>query len=201
MFRTATTIYHSLGDHQPGLPGESMKYVALLRGVNVGGKNMLPMKLLAEMFSAAGCTDVRTYINSGNVVFSAPAKHQKKLPALIEKRIAEQFGFHVPVIVRSATQLAATVRGNPFLQAGQPEKALHVYFLAQQASPDAIARLDTHRSPGDRFHVAGGEVYLHLTNGVANMKLTNAYFDSRLATVCTCRNWATVLKLLEMTKV
>lgn len=176
-----------------------MKYVALLRGVNVGGKNMLPMKNLVAMFEAAGCKDVRTYINSGNVVFSAPARIQKKLPVLITKQISEQFGFHVPVIVRSSEQLSETVRGNPFLREGQTEKALYVYFLAEQANADAIQRLDINRSPGDRFHMAGGEVYIHLTSGAADTKLTNAYFDSRLSTVCTGRNWATVLKLLEMT--
>jgi uncharacterized protein (DUF1697 family) len=171
--------------------------VALLRGINVGGNNMLPMKELAKMFADAACTDVRTYIQSGNVIFNKPgsaAGIADRIAASIEKR----FGFRVPVILRTAEELRKTIRDNPFLAAGVDAKALHVYFLAEAPNARAIAGLDPARSAGDAFQVRGQEIYLHLPNGMGRSKLTNAYFDSKLSTTCTARNWATVLRLSEM---
>ena len=177
-----------------------MKHVALLRAINLGGKNKLPMKDLAAMFVAAGCRDVATYIQSGNVVFSASAAVLKKLPQTISKRIADDFGHKVPVFIRSHEQLAAVVSGNPFLKAGEQEKTLHVVFLADVLGAEAVAKLDPQRSPPDRFTVVGQHIYVHLPNGVGRSKLTNAWMESKLSTVCTARNWNTVLKLREMTK-
>jgi uncharacterized protein (DUF1697 family) len=173
-------------------------YVALLRGVNVGGKNILPMADLSRMFEEAGCAGVRTYIQSGNVRFSASQAKAAKLPSLIAARIAEQFGHRTPVLLRSAEELGETIRNNSFLQAGAPENHLHVLFLADQPDPGAVASLDPDRSPPDAFVVRGREIYLRCPNGVGVTKLTNAWFDSRLATISTGRNWRTVLKLLEL---
>ncbi|MGA2905413.1 MAG: DUF1697 domain-containing protein [Candidatus Korobacteraceae bacterium] len=173
-------------------------YVAMLRGINVGGKHVLPMKQLAEMFVEARCANVRTYIQSGNVIFTASPKVIKGLPALLKKKIEERFGFSVPVVLRNREELAQAARSNPLLKAGLPEQTLHVYFLADVPTADAVKALDPHRSAPDAFHVSGREVYLHLPNGMARTKLTNAYFDSKLSTIATARNWATVLKLLEM---
>ena len=173
-------------------------YVALLRGINVGGKHLLPMKQLVEMFTEAGCVNVRNYIQSGNIIFTAPPKVVQGLPALMSKDIEQRFGFSAPVILRTREELAKVARRNPFLKAGLPESTLHVYFLADEPNAAAIKNLDSNRSPGDRFHVAGREIYLHLPNGMARTKLTSAYFDSKLSTIATARNWATVLKLLEM---
>lgn len=173
-------------------------YVALLRGINVGGKHIVPMKQLAEIFTAAKCANVRTYIQSGNVVFTAPPKVAKVLPALLAKKIEERFGFCVPVVLRDREELANAVRCNPFLKAGLPQPTLHVYFLADMPTADAVKSLDPERSAPDAFHVSSREIYLHMPNGMARTKLTSAYFDSRLKTVCTARNWNTVLKLLEM---
>ena len=174
------------------------RYVALLRGINVGGKHKLPMPALAEVFSSCRCCDVRTYIQSGNVVFTAPAEVAQKLPAVLAKKIAEQFGFQVPIILRSYEELARAVRANPFLSDGLPENALHVYFLTDVPSAQAVKGLDPKRSAPDEFRIVGREIYLHLPNGMARTKLTNAYFDAKLSTVCTARNWATAQKLLEM---
>lgn len=174
------------------------RYVALLRGINVGGKNMLPMKELAAMFVAAGCSEVETYIQSGNVVFSASAGVTKGLDAKITKRIEEKFGWRVPVVMRSAAQMKMVVMENPFLKTGSEVELMYVYFLGAAPGVEMVAGLDAGRSPGDRFEVVGGEIYLELGNGMGNSKLTNAYFDSKLKTVSTARNWRTVLKLAEM---
>jgi uncharacterized protein (DUF1697 family) len=174
-----------------------MTYVALLRGINVGGKNILPMKELSQMFSDAACTGVRTFIQSGNVIFDAPAGAPGICDA-IKAKIEKRYGYRTPLILRTSAQLHKTIRENPFLKAGADEKLLYVYFLADPPKASAIATLDPARSAPDAFHVHGQEIYLHLPNGMARTKLTNAYFDSKLSTICTARNWATVLKLAAM---
>jgi uncharacterized protein (DUF1697 family) len=174
-----------------------MTHLALLRGINVGGKNSLPMKELVQMFSGAGCTNVRTFIQSGNVIFEAPGG-ALGIGDAIKAKIEKRYGYRIPIIIRTSEQLLKTIRGNPFLKPGADEKALHVYFLADSPKASTIAGLDPARSAPDAFHVRGQEIYLHLPNGMARTKLTNAYFDSKLSTICTARNWATVLKLSHM---
>ena len=175
-------------------------YIALLRGINVGGRNKLPMKDLARMFEGAGCTDVRTYIQSGNVVFRADEALAGRIGGLIVATIEEELGYQVPVVVRSAEQLERAVAGNPFAGDEVDDKQLHVAFLAEEPKEAAVAELDPERSPPDRFEISGREIYMHLPNGVARSKLSNAYFDRVLATVSTVRNWRTTKRLLEMAK-
>jgi uncharacterized protein (DUF1697 family) len=176
------------------------KYVALLRGINVGGKNILPMKDLAAIFREGACSDVSTFIQSGNVLFNAGRDAESVLPEKVSKQIAVRFGYQIPVVLRSIGELDRTAGGNPFLTAGVDDKALHVYFLRELPSAEAVAALDAERSLPDRFAVRGREIYLHLPNGMARTKLTNAWFDSKLKTVSTARNWNTVLKLLALMK-
>jgi len=176
----------------------SSKHVALLRGINVGGKNMLPMKELAAMFVKAGCVDVVTYIQSGNVVFSAEDKVVAGLSGAIAKQVEARFGIQVSVVLRTAAEINAVIRGNPFLETGANEEMLHVCFLAEQPGKDLVAGLDVGRSVPDAFDVVGREIYMQLVNGVSGTKLTNVYFDSKLKTVSTMRNWRTVLKLAEL---
>ena len=173
-------------------------YVAFLRGINVGGKNKLPMKDLVEMFVTAGAEDVRSYIQSGNVLFRASPGVAARLSGQITTQIATSFGYRTPVILRTVDQLRGVISDNPFLKAGAAEETLHVMFLADLPSPTNVDNLDPDRSPPDRFIVRGREVYLQLPNGVANSKFTNNYFDSKLATTSTGRNWRTVTKLLEL---
>lgn len=175
-------------------------FVALLRGINVGGKNSLPMKDLAAMFVKAGCTGVTTYIQSGNVVFQAEKALAFKLPELISKAIQKGFDMEIPVLVRSAAELGAVTKGNPFLKSKAGLEALHVAFLSSAPSQAALHSLDPKRSPGDEFRVLDREIYLHCPNGFGRTKLTNQYFDSKLSVTSTIRNWKTVLKLLEMTQ-
>jgi uncharacterized protein (DUF1697 family) len=174
-------------------------YVALLRGVNVGGKNKLPMKDLAAMFGEEGCSDVVSYIQSGNVVFRATDACAGRIPAAIAKAVADRLDFRAPVVMRTAGELRGVARGNPFLRAGAEAESLHVVFLADRPSPARVATLDPKRSPPDAFEVVGREIYLRCPNGVGRSKLTNAYFDAKLATTSTMRNWRTVEKLVEMT--
>jgi len=173
-------------------------HLALLRGINVGGKNKLPMNVLVEMFVEAGCNDVRTYIQSGNVIFNASRSVSARVPVRITAQIAERFGFRTPVILRTTEQVRDVTCHNPFLEAGAAPETLYVMFLADPPSALHVEKLDPDRSPPDAFRVRGQEIYMHLPDGVANSKLTNAYFDSKLATTGTSRNWRTVTKLLEL---
>jgi uncharacterized protein (DUF1697 family) len=172
-------------------------HVALLRGVNVGGKNKVPMADLAVVFTEAGCSAVRTYIQSGNVVFTAPAEIVPGLAALLAEGIEARFGVRSPVVLRSAAELARVPEQSPFLATDGPER-LHVMFLADLPASAAVAKLDGERSAPDRFVVVGREVHLHLPGGVARTRLTNDYFDRTLGTVSTMRNWNTVAKLIDM---
>ena len=174
------------------------KYVALLRGINVGGKNKLPMKDLLELCITAGCSNVQTYIQSGNVIFSSPASDTSKLAAGVTAQIRKRFGYQIAVVLRTAPQLQNIVRNNPFPRAGAAENSLYVMFLADLPDRAHFALLDPLRSPGDSFTVAGQEIFLHLPNGAARTRLTNAWFDAKLGTIGTSRNWRTVLKLLEL---
>ena len=172
--------------------------IALLRGINVGGKNRLPMKELAALFVDAGCEDVRTYIQSGNVVFRTGSTEGEDISTVISASILSRLGYQIPVITRTAREFQEIVQANPFVEAGAEADKLHFMFLAELPDSANVEALDTDRSPGDEFAVLGREIYLHCPNGVARSKLTNSYFDSRLSTTSTTRNWRTTLKLLEL---
>lgn len=176
----------------------SSTHVALLRGINVGGKHRLRMASLKEIFENAGATEVATYIQSGNVVFHCPASKLEGVVRGVEKEIEKREGFEVPIVTRTAEELAEIVKTNPFDDGSADPKALHVMILADEPKRSAVENLDPDRSPPDRFEVIGAEIFLHCPNGVARTKLTTSYFDAQLDTTSTMRNWRTVLKLLEM---
>jgi uncharacterized protein (DUF1697 family) len=165
-------------------------YVCLLRGVNVGGKNKLPMKALAALFESLGHAGVRTFIQSGNVVFSSKAKPDS---AKIEAAIADEFSLQIPVVVRSATELKRAIAANPF----DDVERVHVAFLAAKPAAPAVRSLEPGPFAPERFAVKGTEIYLYLPNGMARTKLP-AYLDRRLKVSATIRNWRTTNKLAEM---
>ncbi len=181
------------------MPGEDVLgiHVALLRGINVGGKNKLPMKPLVGIFEAAGCVDVSTYIQSGNVVFRASGDLAREIPERIRMAIEADLDLRVPVVTRTADELRAVLADHPFLAAGVDPKQLAVGFLAERPAPEDVARLDPDRSPPDEFAVRGREIYLRFPNGVARSKLSSAYLDSRLGTTTTVRNHRTLVALIE----
>ena len=172
--------------------------VALLRAVNVGGKNRLPMTVVAEIFSDAGAVDVQTYIQSDNVVFRATPGIAELLPSVVTAAIMENFGFSVPVIVRSAAEFRRLARDNPFLGDGVDTTKLHVTFLSDRPDAARAEALDPGPASTDKLAVQGHEVYLHCPNGMGRSRLTTAYLDAKLATTSTIRNWKTVLKLVDM---
>ncbi len=176
--------------------------VALLRGVNVGGRNILPMKELVAAMGLLGLDGAKTYIQSGNIVFRATRAHgtESELRVKLEGCIEETFGLRVPVVLRTARELAEVVASNPFFARGANEEALHVAFLAVLPTASAVATLDSLRSPPDEFVVHKREIFVHCPGGLGKTKLTNAYFDRQLKTTSTVRNWRTVKTLLAMTR-
>jgi uncharacterized protein (DUF1697 family) len=171
-------------------------YAALLRAVNVGGRKV-PMKDLQALFEDQGHEKVVTYIQSGNVVFDgrgSAATLAKELSAAIE----HAFGLKTPVVLRTRAQLEKVVATNPYAAPGVEARQLHVVFLGDAPTAKAIGALDPDRSPPDEFTVIGKEIYILAPNGVGNSKLTIDWFEKRLGTVGTNRNWNTVNKLLAL---
>lgn len=166
--------------------------VALLRGVNVGGKNKLPMADLRALVESLGHVDVSTYIQSGNVVFTGD---RSVTPESWQSAIAKQFGLNVTVVLRTASELDKIVNANPFSRV--ETSTLHVGFMTKKPSVALVAKLDAARFRPDELSVRGRELYLHLPNGMGRSKLP-AYLDRQLKISTTVRNWNTVTKLLEL---
>lgn len=174
--------------------------VALLRGVNVGGQAKVPMAELRQVAEEVGLGDVRTYVQSGNVAFTVPAKKAlSAVPDTLRTAISTRFGVDVDVLVRTGDQLATLADRNPFLDDESRPTMLHVVFLAGTPDRSRIAGLDPDRAPGDRFVVDGDEIFVHYPDGSGRSKLTLDYFERTLAVRGTARNWNTVTRLLEMT--
>jgi uncharacterized protein (DUF1697 family) len=186
-----------LGAVAPTRTRSSGVRVALLRGINVGGKNRLPMEALRELFRDAGAEQVSTYIQSGNVLFRASATLARRLPELVSAAIEERFGYRVAVVLRSAAELRAVPARNPFRGPRVRPEHLHVVFLAARPAAARVANLDPARSKTDRFAVDGREIFLHCPGGLARTKLGIDWFDRRLGTSGTVRNWKTTAALIE----
>jgi uncharacterized protein (DUF1697 family) len=173
-------------------------YVAFLRGINVGGKNNVPMPALRSVTESLGHEDVQTYIQSGNVLFTSRSRSVAGITAALEAAIAKEFDLPVRVVVRSQRELQRAAGANPFLADGADPAALHVVFLGSSPTKAAVRALDPERSPPDEFAVRNAEVYLHCPNGIGRSRLTVDYFERTLGGPATIRNWKTVNRLLEM---
>src|SRR6266700_1107293 len=170
----------------------------MMRGINVGGQKIIRMENLRASFEALGFRRVRSYVQSGNVIFEA-AKTLDNLSVIIGKKILGDYGFSVPVILRTADEVKKIVSGNPFLnEKGIDSSKLHVTFLSAVTSEAALAKLDTLNENPDQFRIKGREVYLYCPNGYGRIKLSNAAFEKLLSVEATTRNWKTVNKLVEM---
>jgi uncharacterized protein (DUF1697 family) len=174
------------------------RYVALLRGINLGAKNKVAMGDLRGLIEALGYNDVRTYLQSGNLIFDSSSSSREKIAARIEKAIAGEFGLDIAVIMRTHPELERVATGNPFFSKAAKHTSLQVMFLADSPSSKAVKALDPDRSAPDRFHVRGKDVFLWLPKGSARSKLTITYFEKALGTRATARNWRTVTKLLHL---
>ncbi len=169
--------------------------IALFRGINVGGRNILPMAALREILDEIGCSDVRTYIQSGNALFRSrlgAASLAKRLRAAIDER----FGFAPDVLILDADAFAAIAAANPFPQAAGAPKSVHVIFLASPPVTPDLASLEAVCAPSESFELRDRAFYLHAPEGIARSKLA-ARVETALGVPTTARNWRTVSKLLE----
>lgn len=173
-------------------------FVALLRAVNVGGKNKLPMSTLRASLEAAGFADVVTYIQSGNVVVKASERSSRTVARRVEAAIEAEFGLEVEALVRSGKELVKVIDSNPFVGRVADVTKLHVLFLDRK--PDVVALETLAQKPfgPDEFVAGASEVYLHCPDGVGRSKLVIAMGPKLAPAVATMRNWNTVTKLAQM---
>jgi len=175
-------------------------YAALLRAINLGGRNKISMPDLRTLFEEGlGAKDVRTHVQSGNVVFRHGERSQARLAAAIEGRISDDLGLAITVLLRTPTELAEAVAGSPFATKGADLSTVHVTFLVDRPGAERVAGVDPAKFSPDEFAVIGRDVHVHCPQGYGRTKLSNAFFERKLGQPATTRNWKTVTTLAEMT--
>jgi uncharacterized protein (DUF1697 family) len=176
-------------------------YISILRGINVSGQKIIKMESLREICEALGFSEVRTYIQSGNIIFSFAETDEIALGGLISGAIQKKFGFEVPVIVLTANELKEVLECNPFKD--DPEKEisfLHITFLSSVPQNPDLLKIDEKKFPGEEFSLKGRVVYLYLPKGYGTTKLSNAFIEKVLGVTATTRNLKTSLELFRMTE-
>jgi uncharacterized protein (DUF1697 family) len=175
--------------------------IALLRGINVGGHNKIPMAELRRLCDEIGWRNVATYIQSGNIVFSAD-REAGKLEDELQSAVRDRFGHDVHTLVRTAENWADYVSANPFPRASEDQPNLVMLGLSKSPLPDDAAdRLQERAAAEERVVRAAGALWIHFPNGAARSKLTPTVLERLAASPVTTRNWRTVLKLQSMLKV
>ncbi len=172
-------------------------YIALFRGINVGGRNVLPMRELVRDMQSLNCQDVRTLIQSGNAVFQYSRKSAASLGAKIAKKIEDRRGFKPLVLILNTRQLQKVIASNPFPEAEAEPQTLHLFFLATPPPAPEMNALAGAKSSSERFHLTDHVFYLHAPDGVDRSKLAPKV-EKLLRVQATARNWRTVVKLAEM---
>lgn len=170
-------------------------WVALLRAVNVGGRNAVPMAGLRGVLEEAGCSSVATYIQSGNVVFRHTSKARGALAAELEALVQKTFGVPSAVVLRTFAEIRKLAAAEPF---GGDTEHTYVAFLTAKPERKAVTALETLDIAPEGVEVVGSDVFLHYPNGLGRAKLTGALLERRLGVPGTVRNWRTVTRLAEM---
>lgn len=171
-----------------------MVYVALLRGINVGGHKLIKMAELKAMFEALGLTKVQTYIQSGNVLFASNEEEAEPLRRRIEQQIEAVFGFDVPVALRTLDEWERIIAQCPF----PADESLYVAVMTEAPLPEGVDRLQAHKIDGDEFRIGSREVYLLYRQPVHKSKLTNNLLEKKLGVPATSRNWQTMTRLAAL---
>jgi uncharacterized protein (DUF1697 family) len=174
-------------------------YIAMLRGINVGGKNRIPMVELKAMCLKIGLKNCVTYIQSGNMIFQSPENNSVKLEENVKLEIQKRFKLDVPVIVRTMKEMEKVAISSPFIsQIGIDPEKLYVTFLEKIPQPEQLEKIVKFTYPPDEFIIQGKEIYLHCPVSYGNSKLTNSFFESKLKVTTTTRNWRTVNELIRL---
>lgn len=173
--------------------------IALLRGINVGGKRKIRMADLKKLCESLGLEKVTTYIQSGNILFHS-TKTNSSLEELLETSIAQKFGFDVPVIVRSSEELKASIEFNPFNKDNTDSNHLHLTFLKERPTEEAQNVIEAYDASTDTCKVHQKEIFIYCAGKYHQSKLSNTFFEKKLQVGATTRNWKTVLKLLALSQ-
>lgn len=176
------------------------KYISILRGINVGTGRKVPMADLKKLCETLGLKNVQNYIQSGNLVFELP--NPEPIPDLetrLQKAFSEAFGFEIPVLIRTTEEWAASIVQNPYLKEENVDiDRLHLTCLKEMPSPELLDKIKAFQYLPDRYEILGRDVFIFCAAGYGTSKLVNSFFESKLKTPATTRNWKTVMKLNEM---
>lgn len=176
------------------------KNIAILRGINVGGKRKLLMDDLKKIFSSLGYSNVTSYIQSGNVIFDSSDNNLAQIEEEIQEAILKNLGLEIPVIIRSTAQFKSIVEKNPFRKENIKIESLYLTFLKEQPAQEHLNKIkDLDFSP-DKFIIDHKEAFLCCPGKYHKSKLSNTFFEKKLKVGATTRNWKTILKLLELSE-
>jgi uncharacterized protein (DUF1697 family) len=174
-------------------------HLALLRGINVSGHNMIKMEALKQVIENIGFKNVSTYIQSGNVFVDSEEENTANIGFQIQQEIFKTFGFDVPVIMVSKASLESCFNNNPYLKDNEVDtKKLYVAFVSKNLNKDAINDLKISQFKPDEAVVKDTRIYIKYAVGAGKTKLDNKYIEKKLSTISTIRNWNTITKLLEL---
>ena len=176
------------------------QYIVLLRGINVGTGRKVPMADLRKLCESLGLQQVQTYIQSGNLVFELPSPEPiPELEARLQKAFSEAFGFEIPVLIRTSEEWTNSIAQNPYLKEENVDiERLHLTCLKELPSPELLEKIKTFQYLPDRYEIIGRDVFIFCAAGYGTSKLVNSFFESKLKTSGTTRNWKTVMQLNEM---
>jgi len=177
-----------------------MKYISILRGINVSGQKNIKMVDLKSLYETLGFNDVVTYIQSGNVIFDTVVKNKAGLKKSIEQAIEEKYNFHVPVEIRTIREIENIIKNCPFslVDLAQDGTKVLVTFLSSQPSEIRISGILEYVRAPEKLIVIGKEVYLYCPNGYGKSKLSNTFLEQKLGVDATTRNWKSVHNLYEL---
>ncbi len=174
-------------------------FISILRGINVSGQKKIKMEDLKTLYQSLDLTNVKTYIQSGNVIFSCPESDASELAKIIEDKIVEVFNFSVAVLIRTRNNFEQIIQNNPFLTDNKEDfSGLYVTFLAKAPTQSALDSIKLISLESDRFYISGTEIYGFCPDGYGKTKLSNNFFEKKLGVAATTRNWKTVNKLYDL---
>ncbi len=174
-------------------------WIALLRGVNVGGNNILPMKELRDLVTGLGCKNVRTYIQSGNCIFQSRERNASVIETQVGEAIEKKFGFRPCIFALPAEALDAVLADNPYRQSDDDPKSVHIFFLAKPVAGADLGALEAFRKGGEDFTLTDRAFYLFAPDGIGRSKLA-AKIERYVPVQMTARNLRSVMKIAELAR-
>ena len=174
------------------------KYVALLRGINVGGNNMIKMEALRASIASLGFENVKSYINSGNLIFETAKTDDSELAKTIHDAIQRDFGFDISVMVRSIAEIEEIIAKNPFAGQFENHKDMHLFFLNEELTAEQEALLFKKADDNEQFAVIDRHILCLLKISILDSSVGKRFIDKKLKVATTARNWRTVVKIVEM---